>query len=131
MRLGDLIRPWRNNYVAFCYDFILINLSFYLALVFRFDNLVIESIPFDSLIKSMLTLGITQFAVLYTTGLYKGLWRYSSTHDLFRIIKCASFAVIASIFTLFFITRLENFPRSVFILDWILLLFSWRSPIFI
>jgi len=53
-------------------------------------------------------------------GLYKGMWRYTSFVDLFNVLKATTTSSIIIILAVLFIYRFEGFPRSVFIIDWIL-----------
>lgn len=52
--------------------------------------------------------------------LYKGMWRYTSLVDLLNVLKATMTSSIGAILAVLFIYRFEGFPRSVFILDWIL-----------
>lgn len=59
---------------------------------------------------------LMQGLVFWQVGLYRGLWRFASVHDLFNILK-ASVAGLAGVFcVLFLYSRMETTPRSVFVL---------------
>jgi len=71
---------------------------------------------------------ITIIIVLLTTcfsftilGVYKRIWRYSSTDDLLIITKASILSVLLTAFILFFMIRLEGIPRSTMIIFFILL----------
>ena len=53
-------------------------------------------------------------------SLYKGMWRYTSFVDLFNVLKATTTSSTVIILAVLFVYRFEGFPRSVFILDWIL-----------
>ena len=53
-------------------------------------------------------------------GLYGGMWRYTSVVDLFNVLKATTLSSGGIVLAILFIYRFEGFPRSVFILDWIL-----------
>ncbi len=55
-------------------------------------------------------------------GNYKGIWRFSSTPDLLRVIKGVSLAVPVAFLGLFLFGLLDSVPRSIFIIQWFLLL---------
>ena len=46
-------------------------------------------------------------------GLYRGVWRFASLPDLVRIIKAVAMGVLVLALELFFITRLQDVPRSI------------------
>ena len=62
-----------------------------------------------------------QMGVFWLSGLYRGIWRFSSIPDLTRILVATLLAVSATVLGLFLIIRLESVPRSVFVIDWLLL----------
>ena len=51
--------------------------------------------------------------------LYRGLWTYVSVVDLVQIIKATTVGVLAFAALEIAIFGLEDFPRSVFILNWV------------
>ena len=63
-------------------------------------------------------------------GVYKRIWRYSSTNDLLIITKATLISVILASFVFFLMTRLEDMPRSTMVIYFILLtIFSGGSRI--
>jgi len=63
-------------------------------------------------------------------GLYRGVWRFASIPDLVRISKAVLAGVALSAAAIFFLTRLEGVPRSVFVLDAVLLVLLLGGPRF-
>jgi FlaA1/EpsC-like NDP-sugar epimerase len=55
-------------------------------------------------------------------GLYRGIWRFASLPDLSRIVRAVVVSTAMAAVVIFFLTRLEYVPRSVFIIDAILLI---------
>mgnify|MGYP001813831085 FL=1 len=55
-------------------------------------------------------------------GLYRGIWRFASLPDLSRIVRAVVVSTAIAAVVIFFLTRLEYVPRSVFIIDAILLI---------
>lgn len=51
-------------------------------------------------------------------GLYRGIWRYTSTREMMRIVFTASAAILAATLIVVMATRLEAFPRSVLLMGW-------------
>jgi FlaA1/EpsC-like NDP-sugar epimerase len=62
-----------------------------------------------------------QGVVFYAFGLYRGLWRFASVSDLKRILMACGVAALASPAALVMAQQLNMVPRSVFILDPLLL----------
>jgi FlaA1/EpsC-like NDP-sugar epimerase len=55
-------------------------------------------------------------------GMYKGVWRFSSMHDLIRVVKASAIALSISLVVCFFMTRLQNVPRSMFLIEFLILI---------
>lgn len=107
--------------IAITYDFAIAATSFLLSFYLRLNDF--HLFPPNILELTIIT-SVIQSITFYFSGFYKGIWRYSSTYDLIRIIKGSSIAILLTALGLFMFTRLENFPRSVFIIDWILLILA-------
>lgn len=75
-------------------------------------------------LKVLIVAVLAQSLSFALVGLYRGLWRYSSIEDLLQIVKSVSLAIVITVLSLFFFNRLEGIPRSVFIIDWLLLIFA-------
>ena len=55
-------------------------------------------------------------------NLYRGMWRYTSLVDFMNVIKAVAASSISIILIILFFYRFQGFPRSVFILDFLLTL---------
>lgn len=66
---------------------------------------------------------VVQSAIFIGFGLYRGAWRFASLADLKRILFAVSISTPIVVFLLFMIPSSINVPRSVMILDPILLAF--------
>lgn len=55
-------------------------------------------------------------------GCYRGIWRFASIPDLFRLFKAVLVGAVATVIVCFMLQRLENIPRSVLVLYPVLLL---------
>lgn len=103
------------------YDLVMIFIAYNFSFYLRLGEAYLPSSTFLSHVGIGLIITITQFFTIYSMGVYRGIWRYSSTPDLVRLIKAASFAILISFTLVFFLNRLENTPRSIFIIDWFIL----------
>jgi len=89
-------------------------LRFNLELPPGYQDLMADTLP--------LVIGV-QGASFLAFGLYRGIWRYASLHDL-RVILAAVGVAAATVPALFVLLRIASpVPRSVFLLDPLLLLF--------
>ncbi len=59
---------------------------------------------------------LAQGLVFWRVGLYRGLWRFASTPDLFNILKAAVAGIVVITISLFVYNRLVGVPRSVLLL---------------
>lgn len=96
--------------------------SFYLAVQLRHDLASIPIQYIDKLPVMLLVVVATQCIVFYFFKLHLAIWKYTSTEDLSKLIKAATFAVLMSLVALFVLIRLENIPRSIFFIDWFILI---------
>ena len=93
--------------------------SLVLAFMFRFDM----QIPGQywhvlyALLPALLTI---KLVVFYLMGLFTGWWRYVSMADLITIFKANIVASLGFVLYAVFVHRLENIPRTVLALDFIL-----------
>jgi len=62
--------------------------------------------------------GVIAALVFSAVGLQRGIWRYSSIEDVIQIFKAVTLSTGLFVLAMFFLTRLENVPRSVPLLQW-------------
>ena len=100
-------------------DAFIVALSWYLAYLLRFNF----SIPVDHLQLATdawsMVLGIKLFS-FYVLKLYKGMWRYTSVDDLFRIFLASGLCSLVIISALLYRFGHLGLSRSVFIIDFLL-----------
>jgi FlaA1/EpsC-like NDP-sugar epimerase len=91
----------------------------------------LETVPDEFWRQSVMLLPvvwITQGTIFWYFGLYRGIWRFASVPDLIRILKAVTVGVALAAAVIFVLTRLENVPRSVFLLDAVLLIGLLSGP---
>ncbi|WP_435628142.1 polysaccharide biosynthesis protein [Candidatus Ferrigenium straubiae] len=71
---------------------------------------------------NLLWIVLLQMAIFWGFGLYRGMWRYASLNDLRRIVLAVLFAAIVIPFVLWMLRSDMVVPRSVLILDPLLLM---------
>ncbi|MFT6579938.1 MAG: O-antigen biosynthesis protein WbqV [Alphaproteobacteria bacterium] len=116
--------------VAFFHDLVMAAASFPLSLYLRvgpdFDYYA-EVLLWDGLAIITITAGI----VFSLSGMYRGIWRYASTSDLIAIAKSVSIVIVLFLLVLFLVTRLQDMPRSLPIINWVVLIILLGGPRFL
>ena len=98
-------------------DALLIAASLFLSYALRFNTLDLGAhLPqIVTILPLMLAVRLSIFAVM---GLYRGMWRFTGMRDLLSILKAVTISSGLTVALLFLAFRLEEYPRSVFIIDW-------------
>lgn len=117
----DILKPKARRVVLFFFDAFAGIISFYVACFLRFDGdipplyqeLVIELIPIVFICRS---------ASYYYFNFYNRFWKYSSLEDLIQIMKAVTTGTLLILFSLFILNRAEILPRSVLVIDVVLLI---------
>ena len=119
MFLIDQILPYRRWGIVLLHA-CLVALAYGLAFLLRFDF----SLPHGQWVRFLQTLPIlllVRMAVFAWFQLHEGLWRYVSMQDILAILRAvtiSSVIFLAAVLVFFG----HGFPRSVFLLDWVLCL---------
>lgn len=117
----EQINQKMKTIIAFTYDFLACAISFYLSIAIRYDDFLFFTSYKSTFFSQLILVTAVQSLVFYGVGLYRGMWRYSSTHDLLRLIKGVTIATTLSTLLLFIGFRLESIPRTSIFIDWQLL----------
>ncbi len=117
-----------NRWSAFLHDLLWIPVALCLAYLLRFN---FTGIPKEH----MATLGLlilislpVQGVAFWLFGMYRGLWRFASIPDLFRILKAVCFGALCVTVIISLATRLAGVPRSVLFLYPLLLIGGLTLP---
>ncbi|MBS4096056.1 MAG: polysaccharide biosynthesis protein [Sulfuricella sp.] len=114
-------KPNPRTLLAFTHDIVAAALAWCLAYWLRF-NLDIPEIYWDSMWRSLVWVMPAQALIFRAFGLYRGIWRYASLPDLRRILLAIAAATVVTPLILYML-RMEDTPRSVLLLDPLLLAF--------
>ena len=108
--------------LAMLHDIVAAGLAWALAFWLRL-NLDLPA-PYGAvMLRTVPVVILLQALIFWRFGLYRGIWRYASIHDLRNIVTAVAIAA-ATVPALLVLLRLANpVPRSVFILNPLLLLF--------
>ena len=104
-------------------------LSFTISVYLRLDIWTIEFYRENWIVATAIFTVISAI-VFWSSGLYRGVWRYASLNDLWAITRAVSLAVIIFAFAMFIWVRLEPLPRSVLVIEWFVLMAFLGGPRF-
>lgn len=127
----SLIKRISRTSVAYTHDVGMAALSFPLSLYLRLGEDLPIQVSQELLVFGTIGFGVVAAVVFRAMGLYRGIWRYASTNDLWAIVRAVSVAVIVFVLALFLATRLQGLPRSTPAINWLLLIFLLGGPRFI
>jgi FlaA1/EpsC-like NDP-sugar epimerase len=117
----------RRSYVAACHDIIMALCSVPLALYLRLgDNFWVRAADY---VTPLFIIFISSFAFLvFSLRMQKAVWRYVSLSELKLIVKVVSLSIIIAYAAMFLFYRLENVPRSLPVIQWLLLMVLLGAP---
>jgi len=110
----------RRRLLVFAIDTILVGCAFLCSFLLRFDL----RIPHDyqqHFWQGLVVVIIVKPIVFMVSGLYRNLWRYASLQDGIEIAKVVTISSAISAFAVMYWRHFTPYPRSIFLLDWILL----------
>jgi len=113
--------------ITIVHDFFIFCFSFFIALLLRLEYdyaiYLMESLWFFSILFAFINIFILQYY-----GLYHGIWRYASMHEIISIFKSIVISTLFIIAVLFLIFRLQDIPRSFPVLLFIVSLLGVTGP---
>ena len=119
--MSRFLRHWRPV-IAFIHDLIMAGVTFPCALWLSLGDLsIVLAILVDGVWVGWLLFVVIAAAVFFFTGLYRGIWSYTSFNDMLAIVRASSLTVVLYIPASFLATRLELVPRATPIIAWFLL----------
>jgi FlaA1/EpsC-like NDP-sugar epimerase len=126
-----LLGKLQKRYAAFLHDLFMVPVAWLASYWLRFN---LDGIPVEFWRQALFMLPVVMLAqgsMFWYFGLYRGVWRFASMPDLIRILKATLTGVAVAAIAIFILTRLQVVPRSVFVLDSILLVLLLGGPRFV
>ncbi len=117
---GRLVR-YRRVLVLLAH-FILLSAAYWTAVNLRFDFQPPERYRELFLMAFPLVIAL-RMATFAGFGLFQGWWRHAGMHDLLSIAKAVTLSSLLIVGALLALGSLDDFPRSILVLDWLLALF--------
>lgn len=103
-------------------DTLLVCASYYLAYLIRLDA-ELEPIHKAAFLKSLPIVIFVRLLAFRYFGTFRSIWKYVSTNDLKLIIQAVTSSTLVIMAVIGILFRFVGFPRSVFFIDWLLLMF--------
>ncbi|MGO9021545.1 MAG: polysaccharide biosynthesis protein [Syntrophobacteraceae bacterium] len=91
-------------------------LAIFAAYLLRFE-FVLTARHLNEITRIIFWLIPLRLCIFYAFGLYKGMWRYFSLHDVWFLALATSLSSLLTVDIVFYVYLFEGFSRSVFFLD--------------
>ena len=99
-------------------DVVLVILSYWAAYAINFPT---ANPAWQLFLRTLPVLVFVKMAVFLATGVYRGLWRYTSMSDLIVFAKAVALSSVGSLLVLLFAFRFQGYSRKVFVIDAVLM----------
>jgi len=109
------------------HDIVMAVLSLELALWLRYWLADQPYTPFRN-IEADLLFTLVAAVVFQFMGLYRGIWHYASLRDMAAIARAVGLALLLFLPLLFWLSRLQDYPRSVLVIQFVLLCLMLAGP---
>ncbi len=109
------------------HDLLMISLAWTIVFWYRYDFSISDE-HWAVFVQTIPIVVILQGGVLWLSGLYRGLWRFASIHDLWNIIRATIIGVVLIMVALFFVNRGLGVPRTSLALYPLFLIFLLGGP---
>ncbi|MBM4448416.1 MAG: polysaccharide biosynthesis protein [Chloroflexi bacterium] len=108
-------------YLVLAADFLVFMVAFIGAYLLRFD-FVLEPFYQSQILRLLPFLLPGKVVIFFLFGLYRGMWRYTSRNDLWRLGQASLISMLYYLIATSHIYGFQGVPRSVFLMDGLLTL---------
>ena len=116
------LRYYAGRWPVILHDGVMVVIAWFSAYWFRFNLDAIPQPFLDQSIAMLPLVVLIHVAMSIWFAVPRGAWRFTSTPDIAAIVKSVFFGTAVIAIAMFFATRLEAIPRSVFPLQGVLLI---------
>ncbi len=102
-------------------DVVLITLAYWSAYAVKFGPFS-DNPAWRLFVRTLPVVVFVRLAAFLATGVYRGIWRYTGLDDLFVFVKAVAAGSVASVLIILFRFRFQEFSRTVFIIDGLMML---------
>ena len=127
----NMLQKLRSRTAIFLHDLVMIPIAWMSAYWLRFNLGEIPPEYLAAALKYLPMVVLVQAVVFRFFGLYRGVWRFASLPDLFRISKAILTGTLIIALVLVLFDRLSGVPRSVIPLYCVVLLLLLCTPRFL
>jgi FlaA1/EpsC-like NDP-sugar epimerase len=106
----------RRFYFILAADLVIFATAFVGAYLLRFD-FTLEPFCRGQILRLLPFLLPGKILIFFLLGMYRGMWRYTSLNDLWRLVQASLLAMLFYISATLYIHGSHGIPRSVFLLD--------------
>lgn len=117
--------------IAYIHDVIMSAVSFLLAIYLRVGDDWRQHVAVETLVTGAALFTAIAAAVFLYQPMYKGIWRYASMRDLVAITKAVTLTILIFVPAMFLVSRLDDLPRSAFVINWFVLMALLGGPRFV
>lgn len=108
--------------LVFTHDLLWVPVAILVAYWLRLNLGLIPEEWFHATVELVTVAVVLHGVTFWAFGCYRGIWRFASIPDLFRLFKAVLTGAVATVIVCFMLGRLQNIPRSVLVLYPVLLL---------
>src|SRR5579863_6031504 len=116
-------------FATFVHDILMAAVSFILSFYLRVGGDILHYSP-GLLATYDLAFAATAAVIFRWSGLYRGIWRYASLPDLLALLRAVTLIILVFFPVMFVVTRLQEMPRSLVGINWLLLVALLGGPRF-
>jgi len=128
MNLSRIFDRLRSRMAAMIHDLLMIPVAWAAAYLLRFNLGPVPDLYLHQAVLILPAVILIQGVTFWYFGLYRGVWRFASIPDFIRIFKAIVVGVSLIAVAVFFMTRMQWVPRSVFPLYAVMLALLLGGP---
>jgi UDP-GlcNAc:undecaprenyl-phosphate GlcNAc-1-phosphate transferase len=110
---------YKKQILLIIMDLGMVAFAYYLSYRLRFSSQEFN-IFFQSFLNSLPAVIGCKLVAFFIMGIYRAMWGYMSTSDVFNYIKASTLATLFSVVAVTFVYRFQGFSKGIFIIDWLL-----------
>ena len=106
-------------YLMILSDALLFAIALTVAYLFRFE-FSLDHVDINQIKTILIWLIPLKLIVFFSFGLYRGMWRYTSVRDFWRLAQACFISMLLIMAVILYLYRFHGFSRAVFLMDGIL-----------
>ena len=100
-------------------DALVVLFAYYFSYFLRFEG-VISPKELSNILQSIVWIVPVKLGCFFFFNLYSGMWRYTGIREMLDLVRACLTSSAIIIAVLLITVRFEGFPRSIFIIDFLL-----------